>query len=349
MPGLFPFFTHLGLEAVGVFFVMSGFVIAYVADGRENDGQIYTISRLSRLYSVVIPCLGVTLMLDATGTHFLPHYYQMSWPPLPNLEKRIFDVLFSLTFLNSVWHVRVVPGSDAPFWSLSFEAPYYLLFGLVYFLKGKWRWITAGSVGMALGPHIMALFPLWLLGVGCYRTCKSIEITPLFARRLFFAAFTAWGLCELVRWKYGIGMVTPGGSLRYDWQFYAAGIPFAASIVGLWFSSFGDIKFERFIRWLSGATFTLYLLHFPLARFLNGFVPAGMPPMARWLILLVLTVASALAFAEITERRKNQWRTLIERIWMLISRFCGLPGASGLPIATTPVGQAPSPHTEHAV
>jgi len=337
--GLFPFFTHLGLEAVGVFFVLSGFVIAYVTDGRENNAQVYAISRVSRLYSVVIPCLGLTILLDVVGSHFLPHYYQVSWPPISHLPKEFLKVFFSLTFLNSVWRLNIIPGSDAPFWSLSYEAPYYLIFGLFYFLKGKNRWFAGGGACLAFGPHVTALFPLWLLGVWCYRVCKSIEVSRFLARTIFFTSVTLWITSELFRWRYGIGMTTPDRSFKYDWQFYASGIPFAATVVGIWFSSFGKIKFEGFIRWLSGATFTLYLFHYPFARFLNGFIPGGTPLLARWTILLVLTVTAALAFAEITERRKNQWRTATEKISMTISRSFGIAPAGATSLVPKPANQ----------
>ena len=49
--------------AVLGFFVLSGFVIAYVTARRERDGLSFTISRIARLYSVVIPALLLTATL----------------------------------------------------------------------------------------------------------------------------------------------------------------------------------------------------------------------------------------------------------------------------------------------
>ena len=47
-----------GRSAVIVFFVISGFVIAYVTDTRESRWREYAVSRSARIYSVVVPALA---------------------------------------------------------------------------------------------------------------------------------------------------------------------------------------------------------------------------------------------------------------------------------------------------
>ena len=46
-----------GREAVIIFFVLSGYVIAFVAATKERSGLEYAVSQLARLYSVVLPAL----------------------------------------------------------------------------------------------------------------------------------------------------------------------------------------------------------------------------------------------------------------------------------------------------
>jgi peptidoglycan/LPS O-acetylase OafA/YrhL len=53
-----------GLPAVIVFFVLSGFVIAFVTDGRDRTLAGYALNRLSRLWSVALPALGFGLILS---------------------------------------------------------------------------------------------------------------------------------------------------------------------------------------------------------------------------------------------------------------------------------------------
>ena len=57
-----------GNDAVVVFFVLSGLVIAYVCHAREKTLRDYALSRAARIYSVVIPCLLLTVILDFAGS-----------------------------------------------------------------------------------------------------------------------------------------------------------------------------------------------------------------------------------------------------------------------------------------
>ena len=50
-----------------VFFVLSGFVIAYVSEQKEHTLREYSISRLARLWSVAVPALILTIALDQLG------------------------------------------------------------------------------------------------------------------------------------------------------------------------------------------------------------------------------------------------------------------------------------------
>ena len=60
-------FAYTGTEAVDVFFVLSGFVIAHVCATREGGWRDYAISRATRIYSVAMPALLLTAAVDAIG------------------------------------------------------------------------------------------------------------------------------------------------------------------------------------------------------------------------------------------------------------------------------------------
>ena len=64
-----PFVGAYGSEAVIAFFVLSGFVISYTAKNKHADLRDYTLSRLARLWSVVVPAIIVTCMTDVVGQH----------------------------------------------------------------------------------------------------------------------------------------------------------------------------------------------------------------------------------------------------------------------------------------
>jgi len=59
-------------EAVVVFFVLSGFVIAHATHGRRTSAADYCIGRAARIYSVVLPALLLTAVLDFVGNRLFP-------------------------------------------------------------------------------------------------------------------------------------------------------------------------------------------------------------------------------------------------------------------------------------
>ena len=59
-----PSFAY-GHTAVLVFFVLSGFVIAWVTETRERGLEDYVLSRAARLYSVIIPAFIITAAVNS--------------------------------------------------------------------------------------------------------------------------------------------------------------------------------------------------------------------------------------------------------------------------------------------
>src|SRR4051812_7064241 len=70
-----------GREMVIVFFVLSGFVIAYAHARRPSDWRGYASDRLSRIYSVAFPAIVLTAILDHIGMWVDPHVYSLELTP----------------------------------------------------------------------------------------------------------------------------------------------------------------------------------------------------------------------------------------------------------------------------
>ncbi|MBZ9611346.1 acyltransferase family protein [Rheinheimera sp. MA13] len=107
-----------GHDAVIVFFVLSGFVIAYITNQRSSDISSFIKSRLARLYSVAIPALLFTVVADNVGIYLTPDiylapYYQDSYP--------LARFVHNLFFINELWFTSWRAFSNGPFWSLSYE------------------------------------------------------------------------------------------------------------------------------------------------------------------------------------------------------------------------------------
>jgi len=122
--------------AVTVFFVLSGFVVAYATEIKEKGLPEYCVSRLARMYSVVLPAVLLTVALDELGSKLQPALYA-SWNWTSDLSFLRFFT--ALTFTNMLWGVEVRQGTNAAYWSMGYEVPYYVIFGIMTFCRSRWR------------------------------------------------------------------------------------------------------------------------------------------------------------------------------------------------------------------
>ena len=163
-------FTFFGNEAVMTFFVLSGFVIAFVTDQREQTLAVYAASRLARLYSVILPAMLLTVLLDAVGQSINAESYLNSHATTG--DGKVAGYLLSIFMLNQSWGLDQHFGSDGAYWSIPYEFWYYFIFGSVMLLKGWRRAVFALAGATIAGPKILFLLPVWLLGVGVYYLLK---------------------------------------------------------------------------------------------------------------------------------------------------------------------------------
>ena len=192
--GLFWQLGHYTTEAVSVFFVISGFVIGFVTDGKEKDAVTYGVARAARIYSVALPALLLTFILDDFGRSMRPDLYTESWGYVAN--GRWWQFFSGLFFVNRVWGINVPQGSNLAYWSLGCEVIYYLIFGLAMFARRPWN-ITLALVTIFLaGPLTALLFPLWLLGVWSYRICCAPPISRNVGLPIFLGSIILWILFE---------------------------------------------------------------------------------------------------------------------------------------------------------
>jgi peptidoglycan/LPS O-acetylase OafA/YrhL len=63
--------------------------------------------------------------------------------------------------------------------------------------------------------------------------------------------------------------------------------------------------------WAAGATFSLYLVHYPLMQCAAAFLPEGTPLLGALVIILAVTFGGSFLFAEAFERPLKLWRALL--------------------------------------
>lgn len=301
---------NLGSDAVVLFFVLSGLVIAYTSDVKDRTLGTFAFNRVTRLLSVVAPAIVLTLVFDRLGAWLHPEAYAGWWyNPVPVW----IALLHGLTFTTEWGPLGLRIGTNGPFWSLSYEAAYYVLFAVALFTRGLWRLVLIGGLVLVVGLKVLALMPAWLVGVGLYHLLRReqkaggwfLAVAPVVAYVLALAANVPYGLRLLTIVALGPETVE---ALRFSDEFLwnaLIGMLAGAQIAGvarLMASGHAPVRGARAIRWLAGASFSLYLVHYPALQLFGALLPDWDAAYWRDAVLLGLTVGVCLAFAQAFER-----------------------------------------------
>jgi peptidoglycan/LPS O-acetylase OafA/YrhL len=313
---LWPIAPFMG-EAVTIFFVLSGYVIAYVCDQKERSASTFIVSRAARIYSVALPALILTFSLDSIGRLISPHVYNASWGY--SSKNQIWQFIANVLFVNQLWFNNVTPGSNLPFWSLGYEVWYHVIFGMCMFLTGRWRIIAVVSGLVIAGPQIVAMLPIWLVGVGCYYlSSRGGRIGPGTGAALCVGCLAGWVGYEVWSVRYGrlAGLVPPMLGRPELVRDYLVTALFSGHLLG--FNAVSRTftvpdRIAKAVRWVAGATFSLYLFHLPITQVLTALSPWPLASAWNRVFLVGGTLAIAFALAELTERKKELWRVGLSR------------------------------------
>ena len=308
--------------AVVVFFVLSGYVIAHVLATRERTPLEYAASRIARLYSVVVPAL----VLVATSNYFEEVKYPGLYAEFHANGGAIETLYYFGTalFVNSYWlFPDLSPPNAWPFWSLSFEAAYYVGIALVIFARGPTRILCLILLGLVAGPTIVLLAPTWLAGFGAYHFSQHLRIRIWPAILVWITATCLLFLCPFIQAKFNApisflrlppGTRTLGGLLAI----YVASICFTLSLLA--FDASSDTLKQLLlplagpIRWLGSLTFALYLFHYPLLSFFNVYRVDG-PPFLRIAEMVGGTLLVVAVVGPFCDRSKHAYKIGFISIW----------------------------------
>ena len=273
-----------GEYAVPVFFVLSGFVIRFVTLSREHSLKEYLIDRASRIYSVTIPAVVLTLVCYLLCLAINRELYNSLWGNVSNHVP--IRVLVNLLFLSQAWGHGFTLLIDSPFWSLGYEIPYYVIYGLIFYLRGVRRVIAVVIWLLLFGPQVAILLSIWWLG--CWIYDFYIWIRGRFLANMLRIAALLWAAVGGALWVAGrpgilwfpfslVGTartIELGGALHLpigniNTRFLAVGvISGVLMFLGLLLSDWVNIPREHWlmlrVRRIADGTFSIYLLHYPL-------------------------------------------------------------------------------------
>lgn len=351
---------NLGSDAVVLFFVLSGLVIGYTAETKDRTLGAFAFNRLTRVWSVAIPAVVLTVVLDRLGSHFYPADYHGWWYRADDPVRMMF---FGFTFSTEWGLLPYRLGSNGPYWSLSYEVAYYALFAAAFYLRGGWRAVALVALVPLFGIRPLLLMPCWLLGLMVWRRLRDgFELpavrawTMTLAPLCIYVASLAIGLPKFLLaltmlWiepRYVNGLLN--FSNEFIWNNFL-GLLAAAHFLGVaaLYRNAGEASRPRLagaIRWLAGGSFSLYLLHYPVIQFAEAMMPHGWPQIVRHPLLLAVALVACFALAALFERRLGALRALLRRAGGYLQRR--KTGVSGGTLSTLPArvienGRQPSP------
>ncbi|MBO6882599.1 MAG: sterol desaturase family protein [Marivita sp.] len=320
---------NVASDAVAVFFVLSGVVIAYAA---QRDGTLgrYGFNRITRIMSVLIPALMLTLVFDAVGTAKDMSAYQAPYYQDVPLGEFFWRGL-TLTNLWTGTGDWVRLGSNGPIWSLSYEVAFYLIFGAVLFLTGVQRIAVLLVLVLLVGVPALALLPAWWVGVWVWRHASVLTDGHGRGRAWVLAVGSVVALVMMKMSSIPADLESFTARLLAPHDHHAIlvysnevlwnsviALCLALHLVGVRYLA--DTWPERTeggiaktVRWVAGGSFSLYLVHYPTLHLLDATLPETLP--AYNLVFLLLTLSICFGFATLFERPIRQYRAALLKTW----------------------------------
>lgn len=304
-----------GHEAVLLFFVMSGLVVAASAQDRHHSLSSYLVARCSRIYVVAVPALLITLGLDLLTLEQFPAARQSAHYPAWQYDNPLSHLGLHLAFLGQSWQWHVTPFSNLPYWSLTYEFWFYLLYGVVRYQAGWKRWVSIVAALALAGPRIVLLFPCWALGVGVARLHSRIMMSSMTGLLCFVGGIGLMVLCYtlgLDRWLDDLASRPYGGLEASPWGFsrWFLGDLLISACFMLTLLGLDQIELEvpegaaQLAKGMASISFALYLIHDPIVKLLTL---AGLAT-GTWLVTVLVAFSTVLCAAWILTWTTERYR-----------------------------------------
>lgn len=284
-------FLYHGQYGVDLFFVISGFIIAYVGKTRETSGVTFVKRRFQR----VIP-LYYIVTFAVFATTQLPGLTRGSIPSVGDL----FRSLFFASWLNGPGSYPVVNVG----WTLEYEMFFYAVFALSLFFSRK-PWIVAAGI----------IVTIVLLGKGQ----SNFPVNAIMLEFVFGMIICAWA--SRSGYKYTVPLVfiiivviltLPAGSARDRVILY--GLPSTGLVAAAVYLDMQKAYTGRLLKELGNASYSIYLVHVVTMSLACKLLARWAPHASGWLTVpLISLIGLAIGYAT--------YRLLERPIMQLFSRL----------------------------
>lgn len=324
---LFHFPTHRvivgGLFGVGIFFVISGFLITNILENEHSrHGRIRMADFLSRRAWRLLPALLIffLMMLAATAAFgdqgwFTSDPFSPTGPGAPmSVASALKGTAAGLTYSYNLFlaHSAHMPPPFGHLWTLAVEGQFYVMWAVaVAWLLPRGRGVLMGATVILIGLSAVSPFLMWDHGSGqnwnYFDTLPNMQqvlagslLAQLWSARILqrvpawvVRAGAAGGGAVMIWMAFGVGNV----SFKYLGALTVVSVA-GALIVAYLVDERTDGTGRRFLRskplvWLGERSYAVYLWHWPLAEWTN---------MLPDTIGIPLGLAASLVLAELSWR-----------------------------------------------
>lgn len=317
LPILFGCNVAPGNDAVVMFFVISGYVIAYAHEIRDTTVDHFVVNRLARLWSVLLPSLLLSAVAAVVvGSDTVIMFAQ----PTTGLLSFVTVTVQNALFLGQNWSWSNPAPYNDPTWSLNYEAWYYAIFAAFVFTSRPWRWHVAAIAAVLAGPAIVALIPCWLIGSLLYYRRNALRLPSPAAYGLFVT-------CILLYWatywfdltmhsRVWLKALTFGQSYRLRTSTGVIGDVFNACLFGGTVIAVQNMAaanralaaLRGFAKKVSSRTFSCYLYHMPIFVIVYGGFGFGRASRVDSVLCIGVVICLCVALGQFTEARLPSWR-----------------------------------------
>jgi peptidoglycan/LPS O-acetylase OafA/YrhL len=308
--------------AVLLFFILSGFLITHSVQQRlktqpEYGFSAYFRDRFFRIYPPFLAALFLTFALDLISFEFTNQLYSLKQYFI-NLGVNIFllqefppAVFVNEHYMIEFFRFRYL-GTNVPLWTIGIEWWIYLFFGfgLFYILRSNRirLWQIAALCFLALSPLYYVFVSVrmdsgltlfWFLGLLIALASKGATIHSKNTAGLFT----------------GLLLVAAGMTLFPKIGYTNSALLFALGLTLFIRSSSGSqINIPVFFKtsqFLSGYSYSLYLIHYPVILFMMTIFPSELNGYYFFLIYFAVNII-AIGFARLFEKNTSKLKQAYE-------------------------------------